>query len=208
MLCLQAALNVCQAEFEVSLMRIGVVELKREPGSKITVPVQIALEPVEMSAQMVQFDRPFTGQAVIWNAGDRLLVQAELSGEALVVCSRCLTPFTLPLDVEFEEEYVEGAPGEARAENRDDEDEEDGFDEQRTITYYSGDEIDLTDSLRDNVLLELPMQPICSRDCKGLCPTCGTNLNEGACTCTGHNEVVDSRFDKLKDLLGKPDSNQ
>lgn len=189
-------------------MRIDVADLKQEPGNRKVAPVQVVLEPAEMSGQAVLFDRPFTGKAEIWNAGDRLLVMAELAGEALIPCSRCLTPFSLPLEVEFEEEFVEGTPGTTASDDRDDEDEDEGLDRQRPVTYYTGDEIDLSDSLRENVLLELPMQPICSDDCRGLCPTCGTNLNGDACKCGAAQTEVDSRFAALKDLLRKPDSNQ
>ncbi len=192
-------------------MRINVSELKKETGQRINVPVQITLESVELSGQPVEFNRPFTGEAEIWNVGDRLLVRAELAGEAVVQCSRCLTPFALPLEVSFEEEFMEGSPSQQTHTERDDEDEDDdeGLDQQRTITYYTGDEIDLTDSLRDNVLLELPMQAVCKEECKGLCITCGSNLNEGACGCQEDEpQVVDSRFAVLKDLLRKPDSNK
>jgi uncharacterized protein len=161
----------------------------------------VAVDPVEMAGQPITFDRPFEGSAEIWNAGDRLLVKASVAGEATVECSRCLTPFSLPLEVAFEEEFVEGEPSDEADEQ------EFEVDEQRTVTYYSGDEIDLSEPLRENVLLELPMKPLCREDCRGLCTTCGTNLNEGECQCTEATHVVDPRLAALKDLLRKPDSN-
>lgn len=178
-------------------MRVNVADIKLEMGSHKTVPVQIAIE----SSEEAQFDRPFEGEAEIWNLGDRLLVKASLSGEAQVPCVRCLTPFSVPLDVSFDEEFIEGEPG---AEAEDDEEAELGV--ERTVTYYQGDEIDLSDPLRENVLLELPMQPICADDCQGLCPSCGTNLNTDKCQCTEATNV-DPRLAALKDLLRKPDSN-
>jgi uncharacterized protein len=177
-------------------MRVDVAELKLDEGSHKTVPVEVAVEPVEIGGESVKFDRPFKGEAEIWNAGDRLLVRATLSGEAQLPCSRCLTTFSLPLETSFEEEFIEGKPG------PDDDEAETG----RTVTYYSGDAIDLSETLRDNVLLELPMQPLCREDCQGICPTCGTNRNEGSCSCV-ETTSVDPRFAALEKLLRKPDSN-
>lgn len=182
-------------------MRINVADIKLEAGKHKTVNLETQPESIELGGQAVRFEQPFTGTAEIWNAGDRLLVKADVFGEATLVCSRCLGEFTEPLDVSFEEEFIELAPDEGRVEE--DEEEESG----RTVSFYSGDEIDLTDPLRENILLELPMKPLCDEECKGLCPTCGTNLNEGACKCEGDREIVDPRLAVLKDLLRKPDSN-
>ncbi|HYF95628.1 MAG TPA: DUF177 domain-containing protein [Symbiobacteriaceae bacterium] len=182
-------------------MRINVSDIKIEAGSHKKVPVQVAVESVEMAGQQVVFDRPFEGEAEIWNAGDRLLIQASVAGEATLECSRCLSPVTLPLQVSFEEEFVEGAPSEGAEEPDSDAEAE------RSVTYYSGDEIDLSDPLRENILLELPMKPLCSDECEGLCPSCGTNLNEGPCQCGEQSHTVDPRLAALKDLLRKPDSN-
>ena len=183
-------------------MKVNVDDIKLETGLHKTVPVQIAVESVEMAGQTVQFDRLFEGEAEIWNVGDRLLVKARVSGEATVECSRCLSPFNMPLEVTFEEEFVEGTANDQAQDDDGDDDEP----EQRTVTYYSGDEINLSESLRENVLLELPMKPLCDEDCQGLCSTCGTNLNEGTCTCGEETQVVDPRLAALKDLLRKPDT--
>lgn len=181
-------------------MRIDVADIKLEAGAHKTVNLEVPVESIELGGQEVRFDRPFLGQAEIWNAGDRLLVKADLTGEATLVCGRCLAEFTEAMDVSFEEEFVQGEATEERSEE--DEEEESG----RTVSFYTGDEIDLTDPLRENILLELPMKPLCDENCKGLCPTCGANRNEAACTCTADQEVVDPRFSVLKDLLRKPDS--
>jgi uncharacterized protein len=189
-------------------MRVNVADIKLEAGAHKSVPVSIAVEPVDLGGQAVQFDRPFEGHAEIWNAGDRLLVRADLSGQAVVQCCRCLSPFSMPLHVKFEEEFVEGSPADEPADNGDDEDEDEVGDESgRTVSYYTGDEINLSEPLQEYVLLEVPMKPLCDEDCQGLCPTCGTNLNEGSCQCMAESPaVVDPRLAKLADLLRKPDS--
>jgi len=181
-------------------MLINVADIKLEAGSHKQVDLSVSLEPIEMGGQEVQFDQPFTGSAEVWNVGDRLLVKARLSGEAEMICSRCLTQYPEQLSISFEEEFIESA-GEEDLEEQDDE--ESG----RTVSFYQGNEIDLTEPLRENILLALPMKPLCSSDCEGLCPTCGANLNEGPCECSGETKVVDPRLAVLKDLLRKPDSN-
>lgn len=66
--------------------------------------------------------------------------------------------------------------------------------------YYEGTEIDIVDPVRDQIVVAIPMQPLCSPDCPGLCPTCGKNLRENKCSCQPDVEV-DHRLSVLKNLL-------
>lgn len=185
---------------EVINVLVDVADIKLEAGRHKTVDLSVSLEPIEMGGQEIRFHQPFTGSAEVWNVGDRLLVRAHVSGEAEMVCSRCLTQYPENLEISFEEEFVEGT-------GEEDLDEPDDEETGRTVSFYQGDELDLADPLRENILLALPMKPLCSPDCKGLCPSCGSNLNEGPCQCGGETQAVDPRLAVLKDLLRKPDSN-
>jgi uncharacterized protein len=69
------------------------------------------------------------------------------------------------------------------------------------IGYYNGDGLSLEDVLREQVLLSLPERTLCQVDCKGLCPSCGQNLNTEACTCT--TAKADPRWDALSGLRGR-----
>ena len=69
------------------------------------------------------------------------------------------------------------------------------------IGYYQGEGLLLEDALREQVLLALPLKVICREDCKGLCPHCGANLNDGQCSCA--DDVDDPRWTALKDLRSK-----
>ena len=62
--------------------------------------------------------------------------------------------------------------------------------------FYEGDGVELNDVLREYVLLALPMQRVCSEDCKGICPVCGQNRNQKECACQA--EAVDDRWAALK----------
>ncbi len=66
------------------------------------------------------------------------------------------------------------------------------------IGYYQGEGMELADSLREQVLLAAPVKVVCREGCKGICPQCGRNLNEGACDCAP--AMADPRWDALRDL--------
>jgi len=75
--------------------------------------------------------------------------------------------------------------------------------------YYliddSTNEFDITPLIRERLLLALPMKPLCSPDCKGLCPKCGTDLNKSTCDCV--KDQVDERWSELKKLRQQPGGN-
>src|SRR4051795_8085543 len=85
-------------------------------------------------------------------------------------CSRCLEPFTLPVDQTFDLRYQPHAENTGEGEREIEEDD-------LTTAFYEHDEIDLRHLMHEQFLLALPMKPLCREDCKGLCAMCGTNLN-------------------------------
>jgi len=64
----------------------------------------------------------------------------------------------------------------------------------------SSDSFQIDDLVRETIILALPLKPLCSEDCKGLCPVCGTDLNKSQCNCI--KKETDPRWEKLKGLLG------
>ena len=69
------------------------------------------------------------------------------------------------------------------------------------VSYYQGDGLLLEDVLREQVVLAVPLKAVCREDCKGLCPHCGQNLNQGQCNCA--EPVEDPRWEALKDIREK-----
>ncbi len=139
-------------------------------------------------------DSPFRG------SGDgRFLVRLERIDDAVYVrgrarlaltakCSRCLDSVHLGIDAPVEvtlfprgKEPSPAPDGELSGEHV-------------GVAIYAKKEIDLSGILRDEVFLELPMNPICNEECSGLCPNCGSNLNEGDCDC---EPQVDERLEEL-----------
>ena len=107
-------------------------------------------------------------------AGEEYLLRGALRGGLLTQCVRCLEPATLVLDVPVTLTFVE------REEPSGDEEDEDGAED--VITFQDG-VIDLGPEIRDELLLALPMGPLCREDCAGICPTCGANRNLTPCQC-------------------------
>jgi uncharacterized protein len=106
-------------------------------------------------------------------------------------CSRCLEPYRLPVNATFDLRYH---PASEMSQEEEREVEEDDLE----TSYYRDDQIDLNELLREQFYLALPMKPLCTEDCRGLCAQCGTNLNSGTCDCRTAQE--DPRLAPLRQL--------
>jgi uncharacterized protein len=136
---------------------------------------------------------------------DLYQLAGRIRGSIELVCARCLEPFAFPIDVPFDLRYLPqhmnmGASGGDEDDEDADEDaeaEEVGGDD-LTTAFYRDDRIDLAHMVREQLYLVLPMKPLHREDCKGLCPSCGANLNETTCACQTAWE--DPRLAPLKKL--------
>ena len=109
-------------------------------------------------------------------SGEQVTVRGQLLASAPLQCVRCLDRFELPLGTRLDV-YAERA-GRARHPRDEDELERDGY-----MLFHDGRRLDLTGAVREALLLEIPMAPCCREDCRGLCGSCGANLNDGPCGC-------------------------
>jgi uncharacterized protein len=132
---------------------------------------------------------------------DRFRLVGTVKTELELQCSRCLEPFKLPVDRAFDLRYLPAAAVEPKMDD-DDDDEIEVEDDDVAMTFYRDEQIDLNELLREQFYLALPMKPLCSEDCKGICPQCGTNRNTAPCDCTPQWE--DPRLAGLKTLLDRP----
>jgi uncharacterized protein len=119
-----------------------------------------------------------------------VLARGDVRVRFTVPCARCLEPAAVAVDADFAATFV--PRGSARADHAEDEPDVQG---------YAGDEIDVGDLVREQVLLGVPMTSLCRPECQGLCPQCGAELNAGPCGC---GELVDPRWSALKGL--KPEA--
>jgi uncharacterized protein len=140
---------------------------------------------------------PVVLRMVIHKDHDRFRLVGSTQTNLELVCSRCLEPFGLPVDREFDLRYL---PAGTAAEGSDEgEDGTEVEDDDLSMTFYRDEHIDLGDMLREQFYLALPMKPLCRADCRGLCPHCGTNLNVESCACQPQWE--DPRLAGLKALM-------
>lgn len=121
-----------------------------------------------------------------YRSGREIFFQGAFRGSASGICGRCLEPFPLEVRESFRFVFKPAEEGD--------------FEDEPGIFGYSGEEIDLTDPIRQEILVSLPTRPLCSEGCRGLCPTCGGNRNVEACAC--REEWVDPRLEVLRRFKG------
>ncbi|BCS53929.1 DUF177 domain-containing protein [Geobacter sp. SVR] len=139
------------------------------------------------------FTGPVRSDITVSREYDHIRIAGRVSAPIRLTCSRCLEAYDSAVDSNFSIFFRKGTPEEVPVED------EVELNEQDLISgTYSGDEIDLTHEIEEQVAMEIPLKPLCSENCKGLCSTCGTDLNRGSCTCS--REQINFKFSALKDF--------
>ncbi len=150
------------------------------PASAFDTPEQdyVVAQPVKLAFDLFKNNREF-------RLVGRVSTVLDLS------CSRCLEPFTFAVDLPFDLLYLPHAEnkGEGEVEIEDDD---------LGTAFYRDEVIDLGQLMKEQFYLAVPMKPLCREACRGLCPHCGTNLNEATCTCAA--AWVDPRLEALRSL--------
>ncbi len=159
-------------------MKIDLRPIKYEIGASIPFSFDISI--AEREATVPQ---PIKVTGEVLNRAGYLILSMTMTGEVETVCDRCLKPIKNLETIDFEAVLAEEV-----------EDEEDD-----SIIVYENDSFEPDELATDIFILELPSKNLCSDDCKGLCPTCGANLNESSCNC--ENSEIDPRLSKLLELL-------
>jgi len=119
--------------------------------------------------------------------GQHYVVNGTITTNGQYECSRCLTDTNYTHTVPFEETF-----GVTHSNSGDGD-----------VISFDGEEIDLTETIRETLIINEPSQVLCQDDCKGLCVHCGANLNVSPCSCESF--VVDPRFAELRALLDEKD---
>ena len=171
-------------------MRINLRKAKEENDQYLDIDLRIDLESIE-GFQNVKVKKPVHGKGRIYFTSDGMFL--NLTVEALIEtsCSRCLKDFEETLQMKLNYEIV--SPKEAEE-----------MDLEEDIIVVDQDVMDLEKVIIEELIMKVPMKPLCKEDCKGICNSCGQNLEEGSCNCAPHEEVqetIDPRLAKLKGLL-------
>jgi len=171
-------------------MQYNVAQLLKEPiGSTRFYPVRADIADLDPALPVVQL---LVGEVRFLRTRSGILAEGNLFTEVELVCSRCQEPMITRLDLEIEEEYhptIDILTGRKLVMEEED----------RALWIDAHHILDLTEVVRQGLLLLLPMRPLCRPDCRGLCPVCGQNWNEGPCDCAERES--DSRWSALKELL-------
>lgn len=149
----------------------------------------------------------------LYKTGRTVIVKGTIEAEPHLECGRCSIDFFLPLTIEFDQVFVPKAPSRPvyhknQVEKRrsrtpravkNDSLEPEGEEEIDPLieSFYEGSSLSLDETVREQVHLALPMRPLCSPDCKGLCPVCGTDLNRSSCDCPKEDDEESGKMKKL-----------
>jgi uncharacterized protein len=169
-------------------MRIDLRQAKSEGTEMFFSP---SAEELDLSIDGVGFPEPIEVNLTITKSGDEIIIEGRITASAELECSRCLEIYEMPVKllIRFIIQLLDI--------NQAQETSDDDF----VILPKSVSEYDLTDRVREAIILEIPLKPLCSESCKGLCAMCGVNLNESDCDCTP--DKTDERWDALKQLFGE-----
>lgn len=159
------------------------------------VPAQIALDEdvsgLELSIDGISLFGQVGVNLDIVGSGNIYYCTGRAECEAQIVCVRCLEPYRSKLcgDVEFSIHMADDA-GDVDC---------DEVPDNELVVGSGAAEVDISGPIREALLLEVPLKPLCSEECRGICPICGTNRNERQCECKV--ERTDTRWDGLRDIM-------
>ena len=153
--------------------------------------VELSLEPDAPAARSINADGPVKGTFRIEKTGSQVLITGSVSGFVRLECSRCLTSYRHKIE---EKIFVELRPLSDTGEGEEMELASDDL----NVEFFQGDSLDLDHFIEEQVRLALPMKPLCSQECGGLCPSCGEASGCDVCTC--NVEDIDPRWKALESL--------
>ena len=169
------------------------VDLKDLVDEKVSLSGSFEPGIIDLSRDSARQSAPLDWTASAERAGGEIRINGSLRTTVEMTCSRCLEPARHDISKSFDLFFRQ------RDKMVFDEDAEIELTEEDTRTaFFTGTQLPIGDVLREQVLLALPMKALCRVDCKGLCPTCGINLNSGTCDCPA--EKFSPHMDTLLEL--------
>lgn len=157
-------------------------EVFERDGAAKTVSFELAISDIELDGGH-PFNSPARVTAIASNKTGIVRLHMDVSFVYVRPCDRCMKSLTTTMDYSFEHRLIASLCG------------DDDGDYIETPDFS----LELDELVISDILLELPLKYLCSEDCKGLCATCGQDLNERDCSCDKH--VIDPRLEALKQLL-------
>lgn len=168
-------------------MEINLSDIVKNDGSEKSFCDNVNIEPVKYMGLTVSFDGGVKVCGSVKNVGGALELCADVTGKLCTSCARCMKPARGGV--------LRKGAGNAccrrgcRSDGNDD------------VIVFSGYGLPLDEIVLNSIIVSMPVRYLCKEDCKGLCPTCGRDLNEGDCGCS--SDVIDPRFEVLSKLCDK-----
>lgn len=179
------------------MLRIHLEQLKEK---NVSLEVECPADRFPVLRQMMgegecEFAAPIHIRLQAARIGELVEVDGEFQTSLRLTCGRCLKQFLSPLQAGFALTYTQATSaadsggGFKRAP---------AFAEEAGLMGFRGDTVDVRDGIQEQVILSLPFRPLCGEACRGLCPHCGADLNQGPCSCPPAS--ADSAFGALRKL--------
>ena len=168
-----------------------IVDLTTLKDSETSFDFSLAPAELELESEATTLKNEVRAQIKLKKGIAQTDVEGTIFADVEIDCSRCLQPTESSLEIPFKavfvtpENYTEAKEAELGGEDLE-------------VSIFDGDEIDLTELVREQILLNLPIQVFCREDCQGLCPKCGANQNLIDCKCK--ESEIDPRWASLKNL--------
>ncbi len=140
----------------------------------------------------VEFFDPIHFSLRLQRIGQMVEVDGSLEMKVSLSCGRCLQPFDLELSETFSLTFT------PQKQESDLEEEVELASDELGLIYYHDEVVELLEPLQEQVIMALPIRPVCRQGCGGLCPECGQNLNDGQCKC--EKKVFNNKFSALAAL--------
>ena len=158
-------------------MKLNVHEIDEVAKELVYEESTDSLNTLLLHGQVCDFEFPAAAEVRVdyYRAGQELFFQGHIDGSVIGHCARCLEEYTFQLGKDFFVVLVPKANLPEEAELSGDE---------LDLSFYEGDQVDLSPLVREQIILALPTRPLCRDDYKGLCASCGVNLNAQTCSCT------------------------
>jgi len=176
------------------MMIIDLNELRKK-NAPLDVEADFSEKQLRVRTPLASLVNTVHTQLRVMLSGERVVVRGRVSGELELICCRCAKGFPQKVDKTFSVEYWPDPKVEHEGEEL-----ELSY-EDLDIGFYRNDEIDLSAVVTEQILLDIPMKPICRESCKGLCDQCGADLNEEGCDCP--RTRLDPRLEALAQIRKK-----
>lgn len=165
-------------------MKLNLMKLFDRELKELTFDTELAIDAEDYKRFSVKSIGNCDISGKVYLINDKLFIDVVYNLKVVFQCARCLTDVKKEVKSSFSKQIV---------------DSQEYNDEDESLLLLEGKDINLKEIIKEDIYLNLPEHVLCKEACEGLCPICGTNLNEETCDC--EKDDIDPRLEKLKGLL-------